>query len=166
MNKTAILYGSTSGNTKSAADTIGEILGITDIRSVDRIFADEISALDVIIAGTSTWGYGDIQDDWAPLVGKIRDLDLHGKKVALFGTGDQNSYCDTFVDGIGILYDAFVAAKATIIGGWPTEGYEHNNSRAVRNDKFVGLALDEDNQAGLTKERILAWVEQLKPELK
>lgn len=165
MRKTAILYGSTGGNTKSAADTIGEILGITDIRSVDKVFADEIGALDVIFAGTSTWGYGDIQDDWAPLVEKIRELDLHGKKVALFGTGDQSSYCDTFVDGIGILYDAFVAANATIIGDWPTEGYEHNNSRAVRNDKFVGLALDDDNQAGLTKERILAWVEQLKPEL-
>ena len=31
------------------------------------------------------------------------DLDLSGKKVAVFGLGDQEAYPDTFVDGLGIL---------------------------------------------------------------
>ena len=163
--KTIILYGSTTGNTKIAAEAIGKQLGIADIRSVEKVFADELTSYDIIVAGSSTWGYGEIQDDWAPLVEKIAKLDLHGKKAALFGTGDQNSYSDTFVDAIGILHDAFSAAGADIIGDWPAEGYEHTSSRAVRDGRFVGLALDEDNQAGMTDERIKAWVEQLKPEL-
>ncbi|MFP4417645.1 MAG: flavodoxin [Chitinivibrionales bacterium] len=163
--KAVVLYGSTTNNTRSAADTIGKILGIDEIKSVDRMSADEIASFDVIIAGTSTWGYGEIQDDWAPLVDKISRLELKGKKVALFGTGDQTSYSDTFVDGIGILYDAFTAAGAAVIGTWPTDGYEYSSSRAVKGGEFVGLALDDDNQAGMTDERIKTWVELIKPEL-
>nr|MBA3924398.1 flavodoxin FldA [Nostocaceae cyanobacterium] len=37
-------------------------------------------------------------------------------------------------------------------------------SKAVRDGKFVGLALDEDNQSELTAERIKAWAAQLKGE--
>ena len=165
MAKTAIFYGSTTGNTKAAADAIAAHLGIAELKSVDRLFADEFTAYDVIIAGTSTWGYGEIQDDWAPLVEKISTLDLKCKKVALFGTGDQTSYSDTFVDGIGILYDAFTSAGATVIGHWPTDGYEYASSRAVRDGKFVGLALDDDNQSGMTDERIRTWVALIETEL-
>jgi flavodoxin I len=165
MSKAVVLYGSTTGNTKSAADTIAALLEIADVKSVDRMFADDIAAYDVIIAGTSTWGYGEIQDDWAPLVEKISKLDLKGKKVALFGTGDQNSYSDTFVDAIGILFDAFSTAGATVIGTWPVDGYEHASSRAVKDGAFVGLALDDDNQSGMTDKRIKEWTAAIKPEL-
>jgi flavodoxin I len=165
MKKIAVLYGSTTGNTKAAAESIVKLIEGAEIKSVDRLFSDEFANYDVIIAGTSTWGLGEIQDDWSPLVDKIGKLDLKGKKVALFGTGDQNSYNDTFVDGIGILYDAFVEAGATVIGAWPTSGYEHSSSRAVRGDFFVGLALDDDNQAGMTDERIKKWIEIVKPEM-
>jgi flavodoxin I len=165
MSKSVVLYGSTTGNTQSAAEAIGKGLGITDVKGVDKISVDDIAQYDVVIAGTSTWGSGEIQDDWASLVGKIGGLDLKGKKVALFGTGDQSGYPDTFVDGIGDLFDAFSAAGAAIIGAWPVEGYDYESSRAVRDGKFVGLALDEDNQSGNTAERIQAWVELLKPEL-
>jgi len=165
MAKTAIFYGSTTGNTKAAADAIAAHLGISELKSVDRLFADEFTAYDVIIAGTSTWGLGEIQDDWAPLVAKISTLDLKDKKVALFGTGDQDGYSDTFVDGIGILHDAFVAAGATVIGTWPAQGYEYSDSRAVREGRFVGLALDDDNQSAMTDERIKAWSALIQPEL-
>jgi flavodoxin I len=37
-------------------------------------------------------------------------------------------------------------------------------SIAVKNGKFVGLALDEDNQSELTNQRIKIWVSQLKAE--
>ena len=165
MKKTAVLYGSTTGNTKAAAESIVKLIEGAEIKSVDRMFSDEIATYDVIIAGTSTWGLGEIQDDWSPLIDIRANLNLKEKKVALFGTGDQNSYNETFVDGIGILYDAFVAAGATIVGAWPTNGYEHSASRAVRNGTFVGLALDDDNQAGMTGERIKKWIEIVKPEV-
>ncbi len=165
MKKTMVLYGSTIGNTEAAAETIAQSLGVTDKKNADSTSAEEIASCDVIIAGTSTWGDGELQDDWAALVDEVAALNLQGKKVALFGTGDQNGYPDTFVDGIGILYDAFVSAGATVVGMWPTEGYEHSSSRAVRNGTFVGLALDDDNQPGMTEERVRAWVALVKPEL-
>jgi flavodoxin I len=50
------------------------------------------------------------------------------------------------------------------VGYWSSDGYDYESSRAERNSKFVGLALDEDNQSELTDSRIKQWVEQLKTE--
>ena len=36
--------------------------------------------------------------------------------------------------------------------------------RSVRDDKFIGCAFDEDNQADLSEERAKAWVAQIKGE--
>jgi flavodoxin I len=52
----------------------------------------------------------------------------------------------------------------TTVGFWSTDGYEHSDSKAIKNGKFVGLAIDEDNQSELTDERIKKWVAQIKPE--
>ena len=123
---------------------------------------DELTKYDLLILGSSTWGLGDLQDDWEVQINNLKKLDLSGKKVAFFGTGDQASYPDTFVDAMGILYDAADETNASLIGAWPVDGYEHTESLAVRNGKFVGLALDEDNQADLTGERITGWVELIK----
>ena len=50
------------------------------------------------------------------------------------------------------------------VGYWSTDGYEFTESKAIRDGKLVGLALDEDNQSDLTEERIKTWVAQLKQE--
>ncbi|NES97290.1 MAG: flavodoxin FldA, partial [Desertifilum sp. SIO1I2] len=41
---------------------------------------------------------------------------------------------------------------------------DFTESKAIKNGKFVGLAIDEDNQPELTEERVKAWVAQLKRE--
>ena len=56
--------------------------------------------------------------------------------------------------------------KAKIVGHTSVEGYEFENSRAQRGNKFVGLALDFENQRKLNKERVAKWVEQLEKEIK
>ena len=53
---------------------------------------------------------------------------------------------------------------ATLVGFTSTEGYEFEGSRAQRNDQFTGLAIDYENQGSMNKERIAAWVVQLKNE--
>ena len=63
------------------------------------------------------------------------------------------------------LYNAAKNAGAKIIGETSTEGYSFNASTAVQNGKFVGLALDYDNQAELSEDRIAAWTTQITPEL-
>ena len=49
----------------------------------------------------------------------------------------------------------------TPVGAWPTEGYEFDDSTAIVNDQFVGLALDEENQADKMEQRIQDWLKQL-----
>ncbi len=48
-------------------------------------------------------------------------------------------------------------APRAVVDGWPTEGYDFDESTAVRDGAFVGLAVDEDNQEALTSQRVWKW---------
>ncbi len=64
---------------------------------------------------------------------------------------------------MGTLYDQAVQNGARVVGdGWPTEGYDFDESTAVRDGAFVGLAIDEDNQEDLTSQRVWKWAEGVK----
>jgi flavodoxin I len=155
-----VIYATDNGNTQNAATQIASKLGATatDIASASK---SDLEGFDLLILGTPTYGFGDLQSDWEQQISLLKEVDLKGKKVALFGLGDQASYNDTFVDGMGLLYDAVTELGATVVGATSTEGYDFSQSHAVRDGKFVGLALDEDNQSDETEQRIDAWVAQL-----
>ena len=69
---------------------------------------------------------------------------------------------DYFIDGVGIIGEVVIKNGGKIIGKWPTEGYEHTESKAELEDgTFLGLAIDEDNQYEQTDERIDVWVAQI-----
>ena len=162
MKRIGIFYGSTSGNTEKAARLIQAECGADDVTlySVAKSIPQDMLSFDILILGTSTWGYGDMQDDWADFA--IDGIDFTGRTVALFGLGDQESYTDTFVDGMGILYSRIVDHGGHINGQVPKDGYTNSGSLAIVDDMFVGLPLDEDNQADRTEERIRNWVKMLK----
>ncbi len=164
MAKIAIVYGSTTGVTQGVAEKLGAALGGDLINAADAS-APALEGYDVLVLGCSTWGSGDLQDDWAGFIDDFEKANLQGKKVALFGSGDQEGFGDTFVDSLAILYDAAVQAGAQVIGAWPTDGYSATESRAVRDGKFVGLPIDENNQPDLTDERVDAWVKELKAQI-
>jgi flavodoxin I len=94
----------------------------------------------------------------------LKNIDFSGKKVAIYSTGDQESYPDTFVDSIGILADVVEAKGAKIVGYTEVEGYNFNESKGQRDGKFIGLAIDDNNQSSLTEERVKKWIETLKGE--
>ncbi len=159
--KVTIIYGTDNGNTRDIATQIasefdGKLIEISSANSSD--FED----CDLLILGTSTCGYGDLQPDWDSRLSVLKEASLSGKKVALFGLGDQITYADTFVDAMGLLYDEVAEQGASVVGATPTTGYDFFSSLAVRDEKFVGLALDVDNQSSETDERITSWVAQLK----
>lgn len=167
MKKTAIFYGSTSGNCESIAGRIATALGIdpSDVFSASRLDSAKIAEYDNLLFGSSTWGCGDLQDDWYDGVEVIKSTGLSGKTVAVFGCGDSNGFSTTYCDAMGQLYEAAKAAGATLVGAVPTDGYTFDESTAVVDGVFVGLALDEDNESDKTDERIAAWTEQIKPAL-
>ena len=72
------------------------------------------------------------------IYGDLTGLDLKGKKVAIFGLGDQGGYGDNFCDAMDELKTCFANQGAEIVGAWPTEGYDHMESKSVEGDKFVG----------------------------
>ena len=84
--------------------------------------------------------------------------------MAYFGTGDQVGYAENFQDAMGILEAKISNLGGETVGYWSTDGYEYEASKADQGGKFVGLALDEDNQSELTDERIKSWTTQLKSE--
>ena len=127
---------------------------------------DKMEIYKKLIIGTSTWSIGELQEDWDAFMPKLQKMDFTGKTVALFGTGDQVGYPDTFLDGMGMLYETFQYRGAKFIGFWPTQGYDFTSPLPLLDhDHFVGLAIDEDNQPELTDERIKEWCKLIKPEL-
>ncbi|MCF8230467.1 MAG: flavodoxin [Bacteroidales bacterium] len=167
MAKVGIFYGSSTGNTEFIAEKIKKYLDMENVElfNVDSTEKNDIENCDYLILGTSTWGVGDMQDDWDDFAEIFKDVDLSGKKVALFGLGDQEVYAESFLDGMGHLYN-LIKEKTIVVGHWPTTGYRFENSVAVRKNKFVGLAIDQDNEASKSDERIKKWVEELKKEFK
>ena len=97
---------------------------------------------------------------------QIEAANLSGKTVALFGCGDQESYSDTFVDGMGLVWQSLQGKGCNIVGQTSTEGYSYSNSQSDVEGKFVGLAIDENNQSDQTADRVKAWVEVLKSAFK
>lgn len=157
--KIAIFYGSTTGTTEMVAGKVGELLG-AEVLSATEI--DRVEEYDFVIFATSTWGMGDLQDDWYEALDKLKTKNLSGKKVGLIGIGDQFGFGDTFVDGIGTIYEEIKDMGINLVGKTSTDGYSFSGSKAVVDDEFVGLVIDENNQSELTDERINAWVEKVK----
>jgi flavodoxin I len=167
METIGLFYGSSTGNTKDAAERIRAAMGdgVVRMHNITGVKAEAMDAFDILILGTSTWGFGDLQDDWAAFQWELPKVHWAGKRVALFGVGDQYGYADTFVDAMGLLHEKLVAAGAQIVGAWPAQDYDFEASCAHRDGQFVGLALDADNQSDLTASRIKEWVRQVRGEL-
>ena len=159
---TAIFYASSVGNTEDIAKRLSTKLGDIDTYNICDEGIEKINNYEKIIFGVSTWGDGDLQDDWEDSWGDFCDINFSDKTIALFGLGDQDSYADTFVDGLGTMYEALKDTGANIIGFTSVDGFEHEESTAQIENEFVGLVLDEDNQDDLSEERIDAWIDTIK----
>lgn len=156
-----LVYGTESGTTEKIARWIGNPL-LARLIPVDRATPADFEGCDLLVLGAPTYGLGDLSADWEKGIARLREADLNGRTVALFGTGDQMTYGDSFVDAMGTLYDEVTARGARVVGATSTDGYDFIASRAVREGQFVGLALDEDNQAAQTESRIVRWLEGLR----
>lgn len=162
---TAIFFASSTGNSEEIANKIASALGEIEVFDLAGTKIEKINEYDKVILGGSTWGDGELNDDWEDAWGDFCKLDLSGKTIALFGLGDQESYSDEFCSALGIIYEQINKSSAKIVGFTSTDGYYHDASKAQIDDKFVGLIIDEDNQSDLTDERINNWVNEIKREI-
>ena len=167
MSKIGLFYGSTTGNTETAAETIQKEFGgesVVKLHNITDVESGDFEGYDCLIIGCPTWNIGELQADWEGYIDELDGIEFNGKKVAYFGVGDQVGYTDNFLDAIGILEEKISSLGATTVGYWPTDGYDFEGSKAAKNGNFVGLGLDEDNQSELSEKRIKEWVAKLKQE--
>ncbi len=167
MAKIGIFYGSTEGNTERIVGKVQEALGGEDVaasHNVNSATSDDMQEYDNLILACPTWEIGELQEDWDSFIDQIEDVDYSGKKVTYIGVGDADGYPDTYQDAIGLIHERIADSGAEFVGKWPTEGYTFEESKGVIDGMFLGLAIDEDNEADLTDERIEKWVAQIKGE--
>lgn len=167
MAKIGLFFGTQTGNTETIAETMQRVFGGDELVTLHDIANTEVAELEsykYLIVGCPTWNIGELQTDWQGLYDELDNIDFSGKKVAYFGLGDQIGYADNFQDAMGILEEKISQLGGTTVGYWSTDGYDFNESKAIKDGKFVGLALDEDNQSELTDQRINTWIAQLKRE--
>ncbi len=160
-----LFYGSSTGNTEKCAKKIAAELGslLAEVKDIKKASVEDFDFVDGFILGLSTVDEGLLQEDWRRFWDEIDDVEFDGKTVAIFGLGDQVKYAKWFVDGIGIVADKVTSLGGKVVGEWPTEGYTWEASKGLRGGKFMGLVLDEDNQADQSDARIKAWCAQIRP---
>ncbi len=171
MNKIAIFYGPLGGNTEKVATEIAQAFGEANctLIPVNEDTEMDIEPYQHIIfggptVGTHTWHDQKGQTDWDQFLVRLSEMDLTGKKCAIFGLGDHVAYAHHFVDDIGVMAERLEGAGATLVGMVPIEGYEFEASKAQRGDVFLGLPIDEDYEADKTASRLGNWLDQLKNE--
>jgi flavodoxin I len=166
MSKIGLFYGTQTGKTEIIAEMIRDEFGDSTIELHDMAQVDvsDFDGYTKLIIASPTWNIGELQSDWDGFFPELDSMDFKGKTVAYFGTGDQIGYADNFMDALGILEEKISELGAKTIGQWSIDGYDFSESKGVKDGKFVGLAIDEDNQQELTEERVRTWVAQIKRE--
>ena len=166
MNKIAIIY---SFNTVKTAKIANKIKVAFSPENVEMINAEEITAdkflsFDNLVLGVPTWFDGELPNYWDEFIPDLEEMDLKGKKIAIFGLGDQKNYSENFIDAVGIMARIIENVGGSIVGLTSINGYDFEGSTAQKGNQFLGLAIDFENQDTLNKERVSSWVEQLKKE--
>ena len=167
--KIGVFYGSSTCYTEIVAEKIAEILGTENVEllNIAHTPLDHALAYQYLIFGIPTWDFGELQEDWDENWDDLDGLNLTGKYAAIFGLGDQVGYAKWFQDGLGYLYFKLKSQGATMIGHWPNQDYDFEDSQGLTDDKshFLGLPLDEENQPELSEQRIRSWLIQLTQEM-
>ncbi|NCU32765.1 MAG: flavodoxin [Candidatus Moranbacteria bacterium] len=146
MKKVIVLYGSTMGNTEKMTQIIGDVfkpggVSITIANVRDKTPAD-LCEYDYLLLGSSTWGDGELQDDWVSFEKDMEQVNLAGKSVACFGPGD--SMYPQFCKAVDMLEERAKACGATVITeGLKIDGEVDAQAETIRewSEKIVSLCV-------------------------
>lgn len=167
MGKIGLFFGSSTGKTESVAYQIKAEFdkveaGMVDVYNIGASTPEMILKYNYIIMGIPTWNTGELQDDWDVFFPRLSEMNFTGKKVAIFGLGDQNGYGFNFLDAAGILADEVFKQGGEVWGLWSRNSYQFEESKAIVEDQLLCLGVDEDGQAEMTGGRVNAWVSDVR----
>ncbi len=143
-------------------------------RKVDMLYIRDVKPEDflnyrniILVSSTSgkdAWN-NDETDEWAAFMPGLQKLRLDGRRIALVGLGNSVLYPNNFVDGLSNFADLIEEKGGILIAKTETDGYTYTLSRSIQDNLFMGLALDEDNEANQTDARIEKWLSLVLPEM-
>jgi flavodoxin I len=169
MSKIGLFFGPLKGSVHRVSEKVKSAFGeqVVEMISVNDASASDLEKYDLIIFGISTvgketWDSNYSNTDWSKFFPTISKVDYSGKKVAIFGLGDNVTYPNHFVNAMGVLAKELLKNGATIVGKVDPSSYEFEESEAVMDGMFIGLPIDEDFEPELTDERVANWVNTLK----
>ncbi|MBE1443210.1 flavodoxin [Paenibacillus sp. OAS669] len=94
MSKIVMIFASMTGNTEAIADEIAEGIreagGDVTQKYVMDSSGSELLQYDGILLGAYTWGDGELPDEFLDFYEELDELDLCGKKAAVFGSCDSS----------------------------------------------------------------------------
>ncbi|UJF34183.1 flavodoxin [Paenibacillus hexagrammi] len=94
MSSILIVFASMTGNTEEIADAIAEGIQEAGIQPVIKNVMDasgsDLTQYDGILLGAYTWGDGDLPDEFLDFYDELDELDLSGRKCAVFGSADSS----------------------------------------------------------------------------
>jgi len=170
MSKTAIFYSPEGGNVNGVTNKLGEMIGndkveIIPVKEVEKGDLDKYNKIILVgsTVGADHWDNEIVVDEWAEFFTKIKEISFEKKKVAIVGLGNSVLYPEHFVDGMAVLYEKIIQQNGDVLGFVDAKDYDFTDSEALNDDGFFcGLAIDEDNEAELTSERLEKWISILK----
>ncbi len=127
MANVILVFGSTTGNTEMLAEHVvaglEEGMASVTVKNVTEASVDELADNDAILFGCSTWGEGDLQDDFVDFQEAMDGVSLEGKKAAVFGPGDSEGYTDSFCAAVDMLEETLKKCGAEIVAeGFKVDG--------------------------------------------
>lgn len=167
-----LIMSTMTGHTAEYADLVKEKMGdaVSEPVDVGDIEVSSIADYDGFVVGAPTWHTGaDVGrsgTSWDEILDEIAGMDLAGKPCAVFGVGDAVGYSENFCDAIEELHDTFSKAGCNMVGYVPADDFEFDDSKSVRDGKFLGLPLDYDNDDDKAEDLVVNWVQQLNAEMK
>ncbi len=160
-----IVYATARGRTKKVVERLAQQLGEQMMVSVGEIKEVDLQTLhtyDLVVAGSPTYGIGDLHPAWQSVNASIECLRLNHVLVALFALGDQRYHGQTFGGSLKHLDAIFAQTGAVRIGQTRCEGYQFAHCPALAADGTLpGLLLDEISQRRSSPQRIEQWVQKL-----
>ena len=97
MKRALVIFGSTTGNTETMAESIEEALGQHDVEAeiknvVDASVNDLTAQHDLLLLGCPAYGDDEIelQEDFDEFYPQLDGIQLNGKKFAVFAPGDSS----------------------------------------------------------------------------
>lgn len=112
-----IVYTSMTGNTEKMAKAIGDGLKESGIHAAIKdsilVFPDELLNYDGILLGSYTWNNGELPDELVDFYEEMNQIDLSGKRAAVFGSGDT-AY-PNFCKAVEILEERLLNQRAMIV---------------------------------------------------